>query len=73
MGTSVTIVAGAALANGLAFGFGALIFLVLWWRGSLRLGPGPPGAPMGGEPLPMRLDGRFLVRGDRIDARTVTP
>lgn len=35
--------------------------------------PGPPGAPMGGKPLPMRLDDRFLVRGDRIDARTLTP
>jgi hypothetical protein len=29
--------------------------------------PGPPGAPMGGEPLPMLFDGRFLVRGKRIE------
>lgn len=29
--------------------------------------PGPPDAPMGGDPLPMTFDGRFLVRGDRID------
>lgn len=28
--------------------------------------PGPPGAPMGGDPLPMRLGGRYLVRGDRV-------
>jgi hypothetical protein len=32
--------------------------------------PGPPGAPMGGEPVPMTFDGRFLVRGDRIDLAT---
>ena len=29
--------------------------------------PGPPGMPMGGEPLPMVFAGRFLVRGDRVD------
>jgi hypothetical protein len=28
--------------------------------------PGPPGVPMGGDPLPMRLGGRYLVRGDRV-------
>jgi len=28
---------------------------------------GPPGAPMGGEPLPIAFDGRFLVRGERIE------
>jgi hypothetical protein len=28
--------------------------------------PGPPDAPVGGDPLPMLLDGRFLVRGDRV-------
>jgi hypothetical protein len=28
--------------------------------------PGRPDAPMGGDPLPMRLGGRFLVRGDRF-------
>lgn len=37
-------VMGAALGNGLAFGFGALISLGLWARGLLVLGPGPPGA-----------------------------
>ena len=29
--------------------------------------PGPPDAPMGGEPLPITFDGRFLVRGERIE------
>lgn len=29
--------------------------------------PGPPGAPMGGQPLPITFDGRFLVRGERIE------
>jgi hypothetical protein len=28
--------------------------------------PGPVDAPMGGDPLPMRLGGRYLVRGDRV-------
>jgi hypothetical protein len=28
--------------------------------------PGPADAPMGGEPVPASFDGRFLVRGDRI-------
>ncbi|WP_295444449.1 M23 family metallopeptidase [uncultured Thiodictyon sp.] len=28
--------------------------------------PGPVGAPLGGDPLPIRLNGRFPVRGDRI-------
>ena len=31
--------------------------------------PGPPGAPLGGDPLPMTFEGRFLVRGDRIHQR----
>jgi putative MATE family efflux protein len=35
-------VAGAALANGLAFAFGALVTGLLWWRGRLLLGVGPP-------------------------------
>ena len=29
--------------------------------------PGPPGAPVGGEPLPITLGGRFVVRGERIE------
>jgi len=33
-------VAGAALANGLAFSFGTLLLLALWLRGRLRIGPG---------------------------------
>ncbi len=37
-------VAGAAIANGLAFSFGSLLLLLLWWRGSLRIGVGPPRA-----------------------------
>jgi murein DD-endopeptidase MepM/ murein hydrolase activator NlpD len=28
--------------------------------------PGTPEAPLGGEPVPVRLDGRYLVRGDRF-------
>ena len=28
--------------------------------------PGPPGFPMGGAPLPMRFQGRFLVRNDLV-------
>ncbi len=28
--------------------------------------PGPAGAPIGGDPLPIVFDGRFPVRGDRI-------
>ena len=28
--------------------------------------PGPVGAPLGGDPLPILFDGRFSVRGDRI-------
>ena len=27
---------------------------------------GPPGAPWSGDPLPIRFDGRFLVRGARV-------
>jgi putative MATE family efflux protein len=37
-------VKGAAIASGLAFSAGALAIAVLWWRGALRLGPGPRGA-----------------------------
>jgi putative MATE family efflux protein len=37
-------IAGAAVASGSAFAVGALIFLVLWLRGSLALGVGPPRA-----------------------------
>lgn len=28
--------------------------------------PGPAGMPFAGDPLPMRIEGRFLVRGERI-------
>ena len=28
--------------------------------------PGPVGAPLGGDPLPLLFGGRFPVRGDRI-------
>lgn len=28
--------------------------------------PGPPDAPFAGDPLPIRLAGRYLVRGDRV-------
>ena len=28
--------------------------------------PGPPGAPLSGDPLPIRFDGQFLVRGARV-------
>ena len=31
--------------------------------------PGPPGAPMGGDPLPIRLDSGFLARGDRVHVK----
>lgn len=31
--------------------------------------PGPPGMPMGGDPLPMLVNGDFLVRGDRPTGR----
>ena len=37
-------VGGAAIANGVAFFVGALIFGTLWLRGRLALGVGPPGA-----------------------------
>lgn len=30
--------------------------------------PGPAGAPLGGDPLPIRFAGGFPVRGDRIEA-----
>ena len=30
--------------------------------------PGPAGAPLGGDPLPVVFDGRFPVRGDRIES-----
>ena len=29
--------------------------------------PGPPGLPLGGDPVPARIGGRFLVRGDQLD------
>lgn len=35
--------------------------------------PGTAAAPIGGEPLPIRLDGRHLVRNDRIAARPRHP
>lgn len=28
--------------------------------------PGPPGRPFGGAPLPLRVSGRYLVRGERL-------
>jgi putative MATE family efflux protein len=37
-------VAGAAIANGLAFALGAVIFVVKWLRGTLIVGYGPSGA-----------------------------
>jgi putative MATE family efflux protein len=37
-------VPGAALASGLAFAVGALVFVLLWWRGKLVLGVGVPGS-----------------------------
>jgi putative MATE family efflux protein len=37
-------VTGAAIATGLAFTAGAVIFLAMWWRGSLRVGLGPGGS-----------------------------
>jgi MATE family, multidrug efflux pump len=36
-------VAGAAIASGIAFAVGALVFVLLWWRGALVLRVGPPG------------------------------
>ena len=30
--------------------------------------PGPLGAPLGGDPLPVLFRGRFPVRGDRIES-----
>ncbi len=36
-------VAGAAVASGIAFTVGALVFVLLWWRGFLVLQVGPPG------------------------------
>ena len=40
----------------------------LWTRGvQVRAQrPGPAGAPLGGDPLPVLFGGRFPVRGDRI-------
>ncbi len=29
--------------------------------------PGPAGAPLSGDPLPIRFNGRYLVRGDRVE------
>ncbi len=40
-------VAGAAIGNGLAFSFGAVVSIWLWVRNHLVLGPGPPGALQG--------------------------
>jgi hypothetical protein len=31
--------------------------------------PGPADAPFAGDPLPLRIDGRWLVRNDRIEGR----
>jgi murein DD-endopeptidase MepM/ murein hydrolase activator NlpD len=28
--------------------------------------PGPAGVPFGGAPVPIRLGGRYLIRGDRV-------
>jgi putative MATE family efflux protein len=36
-------VAGAAVASGIAFAVGALVLVLLWWRGFLALRVGPPG------------------------------
>lgn len=30
--------------------------------------PGPADAPLGGDPLPIRFNGRYLVRGDRVES-----
>ena len=49
-------VAGAALANGIAFSFAGLVFLGLWLRGRLRV----PLGPAGGDFQPGRI--RQLVR-----------
>ncbi len=40
-------VKGAAIANGLSFSLGSLIFLVMWLRGSLIVGVGPSGSLSG--------------------------
>lgn len=42
-------VAGAAIANGLAFSVGACVFLWKWLRGTLVIGFGPRGAMTGGR------------------------
>lgn len=31
--------------------------------------PGPPGSPISGDPVGLRVDGRWLVRNDRIEGR----
>lgn len=33
--------------------------------------PGPEGAPFAGDPVPVRLGGRYLARGDRIEGRPI--
>jgi hypothetical protein len=35
--------------------------------------PGQPNAPFGADPVAMRLDGRFLVRGDLVDMSVSAP
>jgi hypothetical protein len=35
--------------------------------------PGPPGLPVGGDPIPITFGGRFLVRGDRVNAEVDDP
>jgi hypothetical protein len=35
--------------------------------------PGTPDAPFGGTPVPMRLDGRFPVRGDLVQGEVMGP
>ena len=32
--------------------------------------PAPGEAPISGDPLPLRIDGKFLVRGDRLEGQT---
>lgn len=36
-------VAGAGIASGIAFSVGAIVLVLLWWRGHLALQVGPPG------------------------------
>jgi len=39
---------------------------------STRKGPAPEARPLSGDPIPIRLDGRYLVRNDRM-SHDVTP